>query len=99
VFNLSGFREHWLFQKGNDEVRAVHMAGDLKLSSALAIRQCALDGLGPALLANWLIDADLSDGSLVDLFPDYSVTATDFDTGPEFYIRADPICRRKSGRS
>jgi DNA-binding transcriptional LysR family regulator len=52
----------------------------LRLSSALAIRQCALDGLGPVLIGHWNVDADLADGRLIDLFPDYSVTATDFET-------------------
>jgi DNA-binding transcriptional LysR family regulator len=80
VFNLPGFADRWLFREANGQVTEVPIKSDLKLSSALAIRQCALDGLGPALLAHWNIDADLAHGSLVDLFPQYSVTATDFDT-------------------
>jgi DNA-binding transcriptional LysR family regulator len=36
--------------------------------------------MGLALLPNWLIDADLQAGSLVNVFPDYAVTATDFST-------------------
>lgn len=46
----------------------------------MALRACALEGLGPSLLANWLIDADIAAGNLVDLFPRFSVTATDFET-------------------
>jgi DNA-binding transcriptional LysR family regulator len=36
--------------------------------------------MGPTLIGQWNIDSDLADGRLIDLFPEYSVTATDFDT-------------------
>ncbi|MDD7909851.1 LysR substrate-binding domain-containing protein [Pseudovibrio exalbescens] len=36
--------------------------------------------MGPALLADWLVDGDLKSGSLVRLFEDHEVTATEFDT-------------------
>ena len=46
------------------------------LSTASAIRDAALAGLGPALLPDWLITPDMGAGRLVDVFPTYSVTAT-----------------------
>lgn len=36
--------------------------------------------MGLALLPNWLIDNDLHAGTLVNVFPNYEVTATDFNT-------------------
>jgi DNA-binding transcriptional LysR family regulator len=36
--------------------------------------------MGPALLADWMVKPELASGALVDLFPDYAVTATDFET-------------------
>lgn len=45
------------------------------IANALSLRQAARDGLGPALLADWLIGGDL-----VDLFPGHECTATEFDT-------------------
>ena len=36
--------------------------------------------MGPTLLANWLIDDDIAQGRLVDPFPNYQVTATNFET-------------------
>jgi DNA-binding transcriptional LysR family regulator len=48
--------------------------------NALALRACALANMGPVLLADWLIDEDVAQGRLIDLFPTYAVTATDFDT-------------------
>jgi DNA-binding transcriptional LysR family regulator len=50
------------------------------LSTAQALREAAVSGLGAALLADWLVKGALADGRLVDLFPDLSVTATTFDT-------------------
>mgnify|MGYP003576587103 CR=1 FL=1 len=80
-FPLPGYRTLWRFRSGPDgDVTDVPIQGWLMASSALALRQAALDHLGPALLADWLIDEDLRAGRLVDLFPDAEVTATDFDS-------------------
>jgi DNA-binding transcriptional LysR family regulator len=40
----------------------------------------AIAGMGLALLPNWSIDDDLRDGTLVNVFPSYDVTATEFGT-------------------
>ncbi|MFK8032252.1 MAG: LysR substrate-binding domain-containing protein [Gammaproteobacteria bacterium] len=41
---------------------------------------CAVAGLGPALLPDWLCRDEIADGLLIDLFPEYECTATDFDS-------------------
>ncbi|MDR7336127.1 LysR family transcriptional regulator [Roseateles asaccharophilus] len=80
-FPLPGYRALWRFRNEPDgEVEDVAIQGWLVASSALALRQAALDGLGPALLADWLIDADVRAGRLVNLFPELEATATDFDS-------------------
>lgn len=79
-FPLSGFRTHWRFREPAGPTMEVPVDGSLVISNALALRQSCLDGLGPALLADWLVGDDLAAGRLVDLFPDHDVTATDFDT-------------------
>lgn len=56
------------------------MHGDIAISNALAMREAAIAGLGPSLLADWLVDEDLAAGRLVDLFPEFHATATSFDT-------------------
>ncbi|MEM9119276.1 MAG: LysR substrate-binding domain-containing protein [Cyanobacteria bacterium P01_F01_bin.56] len=56
------------------------MTGRLVIANALALQQCAIAGLGLALLPNWLIDAELKSGALIDVFPEYQVTATEFNT-------------------
>ena len=80
LFALPEFRSRWLFRDAAGSVTEVPVDGDLVISNALAVRDCALAGLGPALLPHWLIDGDIAAGHLVDLFPTYQVAATSFDT-------------------
>ena len=77
--NLPDFRDAWQFRKGATEV-SVPVTGPVLLSSPLALRQAARQGLGPALLPDWLLHDDLMHGLLIDLFPDWQVTATTYDT-------------------
>lgn len=79
-FDLPHFRSHWLCQKGDDPVLEVPVDGDIVTSSAIALRDAALLGLGPALLADWMIKPLIADGRLVDLLPDYDVSPTTTDT-------------------
>lgn len=80
LFTFPGFRSRWLFRNQRGDISEVAVHGDLLLSNALGLRDCARAGLGPALLPDWLIDEDLAGKRLVDLFPDWQVTATTFDT-------------------
>jgi DNA-binding transcriptional LysR family regulator len=59
----------------------VPVDGDIIISSPLALRRCAIDGMGPVLLTDWLANEAIADGSLIDLFPHLQATATSFDTG------------------
>ena len=79
LFPLPDFRDRWLFRRGT-ALEKIPVQGSLVLSTALALRSAALDGLGPVLLADWHLHDDLAAGRLVDLFPQHEVTATTFDT-------------------
>ena len=80
-FTLPGFRDRWLFRDRAGALETVPVGGRLLLSSAVGLREAALAGMGPTLLADWLIGRDLAEGRLVDCFPDHDVAATGFDTG------------------
>ena len=73
-------RDVWRF-KNDDDTCEVQIDGRVLISNALALRQAARAGSGPALLADWLIRDDLVQGALIDLLPDWRVTATKFETG------------------
>lgn len=70
-------RWHFVFRGVPVEV-GVH--GRIISSNAAALRGLALAGLGPALLADWLIRDDLADGTLVELLPGSLATPTSFET-------------------
>lgn len=76
-FPLPGFRTHWSFRAPDGKHEEVAVKGWLIMSTALSLHRAALDGLGPALLGDWLVDADLTSGRLVDLFPEHEVRATE----------------------
>ena len=80
LFTLPEFSSRWLFRDSRGAVTEIPVKGDIFISNALALRECALAGLGPALLPNWLIDDDIAGRRLINLFPAYRVTATTFDT-------------------
>lgn len=83
-FALPGFQSAWSFKaKGapDADIEVVAIGGWLAASSALSLLEAAVDGLGPVLLADWLVDPDIAAGRLVDLFPQYEATSTTFDNG------------------
>jgi DNA-binding transcriptional LysR family regulator len=80
LFPLAGFRSRWIFKDRSGELSEIPVRGQTVISSAIALQHCAIAGMGVALLPNWLIEADLQAGTLVNAFPKYAVTATDFNT-------------------
>lgn len=79
-YALQGFSSSWQFRsKASGRTERVAVQGSVLVNSARALREFALAGVGPVLLAHWMIDEDLAAGRLVNLFPDHEVTATEFD--------------------
>lgn len=79
VFPYPGYRDLWRFRNTVGEFE-VHVHARLQIMGAGAVLRAAEKGLGPALLADWAILEALRDRRLIDMFPDYEVTATSFDT-------------------
>jgi DNA-binding transcriptional LysR family regulator len=80
LFPFSGFCSRWIFKDQKGGLSEVPVFGNTLISSAIALQHCAIAGMGLALLPNWLIDDDLRDSTLVNVFPHYDVTATEFST-------------------
>jgi DNA-binding transcriptional LysR family regulator len=81
LLSLPEFRNKWHFSDRKNKVQDVEVTGEVIISNPLVQQRCALEGMGPALLADWLCDEHVAAGNLVDLFPSHAVTATSFDTG------------------
>ncbi|MEO1035798.1 MAG: LysR substrate-binding domain-containing protein [Pseudomonadota bacterium] len=79
-FDLPGFRDAWHFRRDGADTQAVPVDGALLTTSALAVRDAARRGLGLALLADWMLREDFADGQLVDVLPDWDVSAGNFAT-------------------
>jgi len=78
--SLPEYRSRWLFRDPRGQQIEVPVAGPLMISNALALREAARLGLGPTLLADWLVREDLVTGRLQDVFPDWQSAATTFET-------------------
>jgi len=71
-------RERWIFHRpGLPEPLGVQVRQSVLASNATALRELAAAGLGPALLADWLVAGEVAAGRLVELFPEYEVTVKD----------------------
>ena len=80
LFPMQGYRSAWKFRCKGEKPFQVPVAGHLIVSHGMTMTACALQGLGPALLPDWLCGEEVASGMLVNLFPDYECTATNFDT-------------------
>ena len=74
-FNLS-----WKFQKTNS-TQEIFFNSKISMTSALSLIELAKKGEGLALLPDVLIKEELEKKKLINLFPSYKVTATEFGTG------------------
>ncbi|WNW11042.1 LysR family transcriptional regulator [Pseudomonas sp. DTU_2021_1001937_2_SI_NGA_ILE_001] len=74
-FNYASTRPLWRFNQPGGQVE-VAVQGRLCSDNADVLRQAVLDGLGLALLADWLVAADVAAGRLVRVLDDW-------ECGPE----------------
>lgn len=91
MFRLPAFRSPWQFRSGcgGETIEALPRTS-LAISNALALRRAALAGMGSALMADWTIVEVLEAAALVDLFPDWDVSAG------RFYSAAWAVCLSKA---
>ena len=80
LFPFPGFNSHWLFRNSQKEIIKIPVKGRTVISNAIGLQQCAIAGMGLALLPHWLINNDLDSGALIKVLPSYEATATDFQT-------------------
>ncbi len=81
-YPLPGFRDRWHFRKSGTTgpVQEVPISGSFILTTANVMRRSAIMGMGPALIANWIISDDFEQGRLVDVFPDLDASGGNFDS-------------------
>ncbi len=80
VFTLPDYRTQWIFKDTDSNLTKVQINSNVSISSALALKECAIKGMGPVLLADWLVEDEIKSGKLISLLDQYEVSAEDFDT-------------------
>jgi DNA-binding transcriptional LysR family regulator len=69
----------WRFRQGNRGESAVLVRGRVMACNAIALRSCAVAAMGIAILPHWHIGEELGNGALVEIFPEYQATPSEFD--------------------
>jgi DNA-binding transcriptional LysR family regulator len=67
LLSLPEFRHEWHFKDAKGNIESVPIDGDIIISSPLALRRCAIDGLGPVLLTDWLANEAIADRTYLPL--------------------------------
>ena len=80
VFRMPGQTSTWRFREKNGSVREVTVTGKLITSHGLTMTAAAVSGIGIAILPDWLCAPELENGRLINLFPQFDCTPTEFDT-------------------
>jgi DNA-binding transcriptional LysR family regulator len=80
LFPRSGYSLDWLFKDKDGNITEVPIKGKYLITNSGAIKQCAVAAMGLALLPDWLVNDELQSGELVSVFPEYTVSATDYES-------------------
>ena len=78
-YPVPGHGPRWRFRQGDGAILDVPIRGRLVASNGVALRQCAVAGMGVIMLPRWNVADELRSGALVNLFPDHAATASEFD--------------------
>lgn len=81
IFPRTGNDKNWIFRNSQGRQFNIPIHGKCMITNSLSIKQCAVNGMGLALLPDWNINKEVNSGSLIKLFENYTVTATDFNAG------------------
>ncbi|SMF82784.1 LysR family transcriptional regulator [Pseudobacteriovorax antillogorgiicola] len=80
-FLIPGFSTSWKFKAlGKAKISEYPISGNLRISNAMGLKESALQGHGISLLPEFTVRRDLVDQQLINLFPSYEISATNFDS-------------------
>lgn len=80
LFPRGGYSLDWLFKNSDGDTTQIPISGKYLITNSAAIKQCAIAAMGLALLPDWLVKDDVHAGKLVRLFPEYTVTTSEFES-------------------
>lgn len=68
---IYGSVDHWVLTRCSEQ-RTLHVENGIKVISGRVMRQAAMAGLGVTRLADVYVDADIANGELVEILPEWS---------------------------
>jgi len=80
-YPVQGYGPRWRFRQTDGAILDVPIRARVQATNGMALRLCAIAGMGVLLLPRWNVAAELRSGALMDLFSNYQVTASEFDLG------------------
>ena len=86
VFPLSTTETRWRFRDPSGTELTVAPRPHLAITNALALRDAAVAGLGLLMTARWVVGAELANGSLVQVLPDWKMASTHFGVGASILL-------------
>ena len=78
-YPVPGYGARWRFRKGDGDIFEVPIRGRIVANNGAALVDSAAAGMGVVMLPRWLMAGELRKGTLVELFPEYRATASEFD--------------------
>jgi len=79
-YPVPGYAARWRFRAAGGLITEVPVRGKVVVTNGVALRQCAVAGMGVVMLPRWNLADELRSGALVEVLTDYHPTATEFDT-------------------
>lgn len=67
-------QQTWYF-RGSAEKFEFAVRAKVRTASTISLHRCVRDGLGISLLVDWLVDADIDSGRLVQVLPEWKIAA------------------------
>lgn len=81
TYRLDSETTSWRFSKKGEPAQELKITGGFHTNNAEVLRRVTLSGLGVSLLTDWGIYADLQEGRLMQVLPDYRTTNYTFTNG------------------
>ena len=79
-YPVPGYPARWHFRDTAGGEVSIEVGGRFTISNGLALRDCAIAGMGVTMLPRWNMREALASGALVEVLPGYTCTASRFDT-------------------
>ncbi len=80
-FAYGARRQVWRLQAPGQPATEVEVHGTLSVNNSAVLRRAVVDGMGVALLPDWLVQADLQAGTLQRLLPNYVANPGEMQVG------------------